>query len=112
MGLKRKRFRRGPCPVMGTGHNPRWINITRKYYEESVRSDEIALQMLSVQPTTLAGALAMLKYATDHIDAGYTWPDSLGELKDDEDDAPASHYRDWMYFLNRNLAAAIPLLAG
>jgi hypothetical protein len=44
--------------------------------------------LLSVQPTTLAGALAMLKYATDHIDAGYTWPDSLGELKDDEDDAP------------------------
>jgi hypothetical protein len=40
------------------------------------------------------------------------WPDSLGELKDDDDDSGPNCYRDWMYFLNRNLAAAIPRLAA
>lgn len=91
--------------------DPRWIDITRRYSEESHRSDEFALQMLSVRPETLAGAIALLNYATAHIDAGYIWPDSLGEINDDDDDSMNARRKDWMYFLNRNVAEAIPRLA-
>jgi hypothetical protein len=63
--------------------DPRWIDITRQCYEESKISGEIALQMLSVSPTTLAGLAAMLECAADHVDAGYLWPDDLGELEKD-----------------------------
>jgi hypothetical protein len=90
--------------------DPRWIDITCRYYEESGRSDQIALQMLSVEPTTLAGAVALLNYAADHIAAGCLWPDDLSEVDDEnceEGSSSAFDRRDWFYFLSRNLAAAI-----
>ena len=33
--------------------DPRWIDITRQYYEGFRKSDDIALQMLTTAPTTL-----------------------------------------------------------
>jgi hypothetical protein len=89
----------------------RWIDITRRYYEEARRSDEIALQMLSVSPTTLSGAAAMLKYAADHVDEGYLWPDDLGEI-DEGDQEGGFAQRDWFFYLNRNLATAVQRLAA
>jgi hypothetical protein len=93
--------------------DPRWIDVTRRYHEEFERSDQIALQMLSVKPTTLAGAAALLNYAADHVAAGYLWPDDLSEVDDEnsEENSPAwGRRRDWFYFLSRNLAAAIARL--
>jgi hypothetical protein len=92
--------------------DPRWIDITRRYYEENVKSDQIALQMLSAEPTTLAGAAALLKYAADHVAAGYIWPTDLSEVDDEnpEEGSPAFFRLDWFYFLSRNLAAAIARL--
>jgi hypothetical protein len=68
--------------------------------------------MLSVKPTTLAGAAALLNYAADHVAAGYLWPDGLSEVDDEncEEGPPAFDRRDWFYFLSRNLAAAIARL--
>jgi hypothetical protein len=91
--------------------DPRWIDITRRYYEGSRRSDEIALQMLSVSPTTLAGVAAMLSYAAQHVDEGLLWPDDLGEIEEgDQEEDCAS--RDWFFYLNRNLATAVQRLAA
>jgi hypothetical protein len=87
--------------------DPQWIDITQRYYEEEERCDEIAAQMVSVSPTTLAGVAAILQYAADHVDAGYLWPDDLGELADCDDESMVSHRQDWLFFLNRNLAEAV-----
>jgi hypothetical protein len=90
--------------------DPRWIDITRRYYEESKKSDEIAAELVSVLPTTMAGVAAILEYAGDHVDAGYLWPDNLEELADGNDESTVS--RPWSFFLNRNLARAIRRLEG
>jgi hypothetical protein len=87
--------------------DPRWIDITRQYYEGFRKSDDIALQMLTTAPTTLAGVSALLKYATDHVDAGYLWPDKLGGIEDGDDESVVSHRRHWFFFLNRSLAEAV-----
>ena len=107
-----KSFDGGVLTIVPSG-DPRWIDITRRYYEESRRSDQIALQMLSVQPATLAGAAALLNYAADHVEAGYLWPDDLSEVDENSvDGSPASDRLDWFYFLNRNVSTAIQRLAA
>jgi len=83
--------------------DPRWIDITRRYFEAFRRSDEIALQILSVEPTTLVGASALL--TAEHVEAGCLWPDG------DEARCP-SHRRNWLYFLTRNVSAAISRLTA
>jgi hypothetical protein len=49
-------------------------------------------------PDEETGAVALLNYATDHIDAGYRGPASLSEIKDDDDDSMSARYKDWMHF--------------
>lgn len=89
--------------------DPRWIDITHRYYEESERSDNIAVQLVSISPTTLAGVAALMEYAADHVEAGYMWPD---DLADEEEDSREGRRGDWFFFLNRHLAAAVQQLAA
>jgi hypothetical protein len=48
--------------------------------------------MLTVRPTTFAGAAALLRYAHEHVEDGYLWPDDLGDLEPEENPRIA----DWL----------------
>jgi hypothetical protein len=87
----------------------RWKKAQRQHRYEFYHSDEIAMRMLSVRPTTLEGAVALLEYATHHLDQGYLWPDDLSSVDEKRGDGQ-EHERTWLYFLNRNLAASIERL--
>jgi hypothetical protein len=66
---------------------------------------EAACDLLSVEVTTFAGAIDLLKYARDYDDAtfGKGWPT---ELVGDE----VKHSRTWHYFLIAKLADVLPEL--
>ena len=54
--------------------DPRWINAEEKVDATSEAMDEAALSILKVEPTTLEGAIAVLRYAVDHVDRfGELW---------------------------------------
>jgi hypothetical protein len=56
--------------------------------------------LLNVQPTTLAGILALLKYAVEADTDGVGWPDSL-----QSDDGKIT--RRWQFFLIEGVAEAL-----
>jgi hypothetical protein len=77
--------------------------------EEAFHTEEVAAyELLNVDPTTMAGVVALLTYACDHDDAahGMGWPEAIAceEAKDT---------RSWQYFLIANLVEILPgLMAG
>jgi len=90
--------------------DPRWTAANVRYNESAIKLDNIAIDMLNVAPTTLAGLEAILKYAAQYTQDGFLWP-GAGLIGDDgEEDgksAFASHYRDWNFYLLRNLGNAV-----
>jgi hypothetical protein len=73
-------------PTIIPSDDERWKEAQRQHHYEFYHSDEIAMRMLSVRPTTLTGAVALLEYATDHIDQGYLWPDDLSSIDEKHGD--------------------------
>jgi hypothetical protein len=79
--------------------DPRWIETAREVIHTSLASDEAALALLTVTPTTRAGILALLQHAVSHDTDGQAWPVDL----EGED----GKTRTWHHFLLENLAKAI-----
>lgn len=73
--------------------------IDQAHYAEQVA----AYALLDVNPTTMAGVIALLTYAIEHDDRehGMGWPDSISF-------ADESGSRSWEYFLIDNLASILP----
>jgi hypothetical protein len=65
-----------------------------------------AYALLDVHPTTPAGVIALLTYATDHDDAnhGIGWPEDIA-CEGSRDT------RTWQYFVIANLTEILPKLA-
>jgi hypothetical protein len=61
---------------VGNNDDPRWTNINQEYWESVDRHDAIAWSFIDRPPTTVAGVIALLRYAKEFTDAGYEWPDS------------------------------------
>jgi len=61
-----------------------------------------AYELLDVNPTTMAGVIALLTYACELDDAtGLGWPEAIGL-----EDEPGA--RSWQYFLIQNMAEILP----
>jgi hypothetical protein len=78
-------------------------------------SDEMfaaALTLLDVAPTTIAGCVALLRYANNYVEVtgDDLWPDHLVEEgQEDDDDAPV---RRWAFFLHAHVADALEKIAA
>jgi hypothetical protein len=74
----------------------------------SDEADAAALTLLDVAPTTIAGCVALLRYANNYVERNgddVTWPHHLVEAgQEDDDDAPV---RSWTFFLHAHVADAL-----
>ncbi len=93
--------------------DPRWIDAEEKVRATSEAMDETALSILKVKPTTLEGAIAVLRYAVDHVDRFgemMGWPEDL--RPDGGDIAKLNASRSPEYFLMQNVGACLARLSG
>jgi len=84
--------------------DPRWIDAERGVSRAWDTEYSIAVDLLNVRPTTLAGVLALLQYANAADIDGEVWPTDL--LSDDGEKT-----RSWHYFPIEALAETLPTLA-
>jgi hypothetical protein len=90
--------------------DPRWTAANLRYNDTIIKANSIAVEMLSVMPTSLAGLQAIMGYAVQHVRDGHMWPD--GAQINDEDEEPKSDFiRDWNFYLLRNLGEALQTIA-
>jgi hypothetical protein len=80
--------------------DPRWIEAERELKRTSDLESDAAIVLLNVQPTTLAGILALLNYAVEADTDGVGWPDAL-----ESDDGQIT--RHWQFFLIEGVAEAL-----
>jgi hypothetical protein len=75
--------------------------------EASHFEEVAAYALLDIDPTTMAGLVALLTYAIDHDDAnhGIGWPEAIGLAEE-----PGT--RSWQYFVIDKLASVLPKYAG
>lgn len=78
-------------------------------------ADVLAYELADTRPTTLAGCVAVLQYATAHNDAGSLFPDQLSGA--DEPEAGygldnGSHRALWDHRLRVSIAEALATIAG
>ena len=83
--------------------DPRWIASERAYFVASEAADELAMALLEIRPTSVAGAAALLRYATEYVDDGHLWPVCA---------EPAEPAKDWSFLLQRMLAGALEKIAA
>ena len=76
--------------------DPRWIAAEKRVDKTSDAEAEAANAILAVTPRTLRGAIALLAYAADHVDAGGIW---TGD--------PEGGDHDWSFQLHKMLAGAL-----
>jgi hypothetical protein len=58
------------------GDDPRWIVQQHAMHDVHDRINSAADAMLDIEPTTIAGAVALLSYAAEHVRmTGAEWPD-------------------------------------
>ena len=95
--------------------DPRWTAANIRYNDCVIKTDAVAIEMLNVKPTTLAGLRAMLEYAAEHVAQGNLWPDGA-QIEDDDEDPEgkvlAFRARDWSFYLMRNLGEAVQTIAA
>jgi hypothetical protein len=92
--------------------DPRWVAYERKTRDLVVAEDDARLGLISVEPTTLQGAIALLQYVAELDTRGYAWLENLheeGEAADEQNTTLAPH---WSYYLHRNLATSLQRLAA
>src|SRR5258708_7876571 len=79
--------------------DPRWIECERAVMRAWEAEDEAAAALVSIQPTSRAGLLALLDHAVAYDTDGHGWPRGL--VSDD-----GKRTRDWHQFLIENLVAS------
>jgi len=89
--------------------DPRWTAANIHYNKVAIEADNIAIQMLGVTPTTMAGVEAIMKYATQYTMNGDLWPDGT---QIEGDDGESSDDRNWHFYLLLNLGNAIEKIAA
>jgi hypothetical protein len=88
--------------------DPRWIASQEAVDVLGDAERDAACQILSVPPTTMAGVVAVLKYAVEADRDGCLW---AGNIVDDEHDGGCG--MPWARHLHRMLASAIErIVAG
>jgi hypothetical protein len=76
--------------------DPRWIESEREVMRTNLEADRLAVELLSIVPTTMAGLCALIEYAVEHDVDGLHWP----ELEDAQTEG---RRRSWQHFLLQNV---------
>ena len=88
--------------VIVASDDPRWIECERAVVKRMEEEGEAAQMLITILPTTMGGAVALLQYALSADTDGERWPTSI-ETEEGEK-------RSWHHFLIGNLAEVLPAL--
>jgi hypothetical protein len=88
--------------------DPRWIDAERRLYALNGAEIDASMELISVEPTTLAGVAALLKHVATIEAKGWDWPSDLKE----DDAKPPVLGKKWEVFLHRNLAATLSAIVA
>ena len=90
------------------GAHPDWVRVVSADWAAWDAHLDATLAMIDVAPTTIAGAIALLRYFHDFVIAGGEWP---ADFVDDVDD-PDAEARPCSWFLHRHVADALTEIAN
>jgi hypothetical protein len=100
----------GPVPAGEAENSPKWIAANAAVGEALAAQDDLALKLLETQPTTIAGAAALLNYYAEVVtttppEVAFPELDANGQpFQSKSVDEPR---RDFAYFIVRHVAAAL-----
>ena len=95
-------------------NDPRWIAANDAAEEALAVQDDLAVKLLETQPTTIAGAAALLTYYVDVVTTTQpeiVFPELDGNGWPFESKSIDEPRRDFVYFIVRNVAAALSNMA-
>jgi len=95
--------------------HPQWIAANDAAGEALAVQDDLALKLLETEPTTVAGAAALLTYYVDAVTTmqpEVVFPELDGNGRSCESKSIDEPRRDFAYFIVRNVAAALSNMAA
>jgi hypothetical protein len=97
-------------PAGEAENDPQWIAADDAAGEALAVQDDLAVKLLETQPTTIAGAAALLTYYVDAVTTTQpevVFPELDGNGRPFESKSIDVPRRDFAYFIVRNVAAAL-----
>jgi len=94
--------------------DPQWIAANDAAGEALAVQDDFAVKLLETQPTTIAGAAALLTYYVDAVattQPEVVFPELDGNGRPFESKSIDEPRRDFAYFIVRNVAAVLSSMA-
>jgi hypothetical protein len=94
--------------------DPPWLAADDAAGEALAVQDDFAVKLLEIQPTTIAGAAALLSYYVDAVTTTQpeiVFPELDGNGRPFESKSIDEPRRDFAYFIIRNVAAALSNMA-
>src|SRR6516162_3926179 len=95
-------------------NDPQWIAANDAAGEALAVQDDLAVKLLEIQPTTIAGAAALLSYYVDAVtttEREVVFPELDGNGRPFESKSIGEPRRDFAYFIIRNVAALLSNMA-
>ena len=95
--------------------DPQWIAADDAAGEALAVQDDLAVKLLETQPTTIAGAAALLTYYVDAVTTTQpeiVFPELDGNSRPLESKSIDEPRRDFAYFIIRNVATALSKMAA
>ena len=95
--------------------DPQWIAADDAAGEALAVQDDLAVKLLETQPTTIAGAAALLSYYVDAVTTTQpeiVFPELDGNSRPLESKSIDEPRRDFAYFIIRNVATALSKMAA
>jgi len=96
-------------------NDPRWIAANDAAGDALAVQDDLAVKLLQTQPTTIAGAAALLSYYVDVVTTTQPeviFPELDGNEPPFESKSIDEPRRDFVYFIVRNVAALLSNMAA
>ena len=94
--------------------DPQWVAADDAAGEALAVQDDLAVKLLETQPTTIAGAAALLNYYVDAVTTTQpeiVFPELDGNSRPLESKSIDEPRRDFAYFIIRNVAALLSNMA-
>lgn len=88
--------------------DPRWVASVQRYRVVFDEVDAASLRLLDVRPTTVAGIIALLRYAHQYVTGGREWPQQI--LEDGQTDEEFG--LDFSVVLHKHVADALEVLVA
>jgi len=102
-------------PAGEAENDPQWVAAEDAAGEALALQDDLAVKLLETQPTTIAGAVALLTYYVDAVTTTQpevVFPELDGNGQAFESRSIDEPRRDFAYFIVRNVAAALSNMAA